>query len=101
MHDYFLLYREHRGKGLILRARTPEKHIKCILNWILEDEGDTEIPHFVADNKSWLYPFDPKKVNCAMLLRDSKSLASEILDIGEQMQKIEQLLRTFVKIMLP
>ena len=25
LHDAFLLYHEHRGKGLILRVRTPEK----------------------------------------------------------------------------
>ena len=55
LHDAFLLYRLHRGKGLILRAKTPEKHIKCIFDWMLEDEGDTGIPHFVADNISWLY----------------------------------------------
>ena len=81
------------GKGLTLRARTPEKHIKCILDWMVEDEGDTGIPHFVTDNISWLYPVDPKKINCAMLLRENKSIA--ILDIAEQMQKMEQILRDF------
>ena len=39
LHDAFLLYREHRGKGLTVRARTPEKHIKCILDWMMEDRG--------------------------------------------------------------
>ena len=43
---------------------------------MLEDEADTGIPHFVADNISWLYPVDPKKINCAVLLRENKSLAS-------------------------
>ena len=49
LHAALLLYHEHRGKSLILRARTTERHIKCILDWMLEDEGDTGIPHFVAD----------------------------------------------------
>ena len=62
---------------------------------MLEDEGDTGIPHFVTDNISRLYSVDPKEINCAMLLRDNKSLASAILDIGEQMQKMEQMLRDF------
>ena len=84
MHAALNLYHEHRAKGLILRARTPEKHIKCILDWMLEDEGDTGIPHFVADSISRLYPVDPKKINCAMLPRENKSLASAILDLGEQ-----------------
>ena len=39
---------------------------------MLEDEADTGIPHFVADNISWLDPVDPKKINCAMLLRENK-----------------------------
>ena len=60
-----------------------------------EDEGDLGTPHFVADNISWWYPVDPKKINCAMLLRENKSLASAILDFGEQMQKMEQILRDF------
>ena len=63
----------------MLRARIPEKIIKSILDWMLEDEADTGIPHFVADNISWLDPVDPKKINCAMLLRENKSLASAIL----------------------
>ena len=58
------------------------KHIKCISDWMLEDEGDTGITHFVADNISWLYPVDPKKINCAKLPRENKSLASAILDLG-------------------
>ena len=62
---------------------------------MLENDGDTGIPHFVADNLSWLYPVHPKKINCAMLLRETKSLASAILDTGEQMQKMEQMLRNF------
>ena len=80
---------------MILRARTPEKHIKCILGWMLEDEADTWIPHFVADNISWLYLVDPKKINFAMLLRENKSLASAILDLGEQIQQMKQMLRDF------
>ena len=51
---------------VLITVQTPEKRIKCILDWILEDEADTGIPHFVADNISWLYPVDPK-INCAML----------------------------------
>ena len=90
LHHALLLYHEHRGKGLILRAKNPEKHIKCILDWMLEDEGDTGITYFVADNIiSWLYPVDPQKINCAMLLRENKSLASVILDLVEQIQKMK------------
>ena len=37
LHAALLLYNECRGKGLILRARTPEKHKKCILDWMLGD----------------------------------------------------------------
>ena len=88
-------------KGLTLWAKTPEKHIKYIFDWMLEDERDTEIPHFVADNVSWLYPVDPKKINCPMLLRDNKSLASAILDIVEQMQKMEQILRDYCQSYVP
>ena len=61
LHDALLHYWEHRGKGL-----TPEKHIKCILDWMLEDDDESGIPHFVADKISWLYPVDPKKNNCTM-----------------------------------
>ena len=86
---------------MILRARTPEKHIKCILDWILEDEGDSGIPHFVADNISWLYPVDPKKINCAMLLRKNKSLASAIRDLDEQIQKMTQMLQDFCENYVP
>ena len=50
LHDAFHLYHNHRGKGLILRAKTIEKKIKCILEWMMEDEGEIGIPHFVADN---------------------------------------------------
>ena len=60
-----------------------------------EDEGDLGIPHFVADNISRWYPVEPKKINCAMLQKENKSLASSIPDIGEQMQMIEQMLRDF------
>ena len=80
---------------MILRARTPERHTKCILDWMLEDEADTGIPHFVGHNISWLNPFDPKKINCAMLLRENKSLASAILYLGEQIQQMKQMLRDF------
>ena len=45
LHAALILYQEHRGQGLILRARTPEKHIKCISDCMLEDEADTGIPH--------------------------------------------------------
>ena len=89
LHAALLLYHEHRGKRLISRARTPEKHLKCILDWMLEDEADTGIPHFVADNIAWLYPVDPKKIDCAMLLRENKSLASAILDLGEHIQQMK------------
>ena len=58
-----------------------------------EDEGDPGVPHFVGDNISWWYPVDKKKIKCAMLLRENKSLASAILDLGEQMQKMEQIIR--------
>ena len=102
LHDALLQYHEHRVKGLILRARTPEKHIKCILDWMLENKGDTGIPHFVADNISWwLYPVGPKKINCAMLLRENKSLAPAILDLGEQIQKMKQMLRDFCQNYIP
>ena len=59
--------------------------------------GDLGIPHFVADNISWWYPVDQKKKNCAMLLRENKSLASAILDLDKQMQKMEQMLPDFCK----
>ena len=95
LQDAFNLYLDHRGKGLILRAITPQKMIKCILEWMMEDEGDTGIPNFVADNIPWLFPVDPKKINCEMLLRENKSSASAILDLGEEMQKTEQMLRDF------
>ena len=73
--------------------------IKCIMEWMTEDEGDTGIPHFVADNISWWYPVDPKKINsCALLQREFKSQASAILDLVEQMQKIEQIYEIYVKI---
>ena len=65
------------------------------MEWMTEDEGDLGIPHFVADNISWWYPVDPNKIKCAMLLRENKSLASAILYLGEQMQKMEQMLRNF------
>ena len=62
---------------------------------MLEDEADTGIPHFVTDNISWLYPVDPKKINCEMLLRENKSLASAILDLGEQIQQMKQMQQDF------
>ena len=95
LHEAFYLYHVHRGKGLILRARTREKKIKFILDWMLEDAVHTGIPHFVADNISWMHPVDPKKIICVLLLRKNKSLASVILDIGEQMQNMKQMLRDF------
>ena len=60
-----------------------------------EDEDVLGIPHFVADNTSWWYPVDPKKINCAMSQRGNKSLASAILDLREQMQKISLMSRDF------
>ena len=65
------------------------------MEWMTEDEGDLGIPHFVADNISRWYPADPNKINCAMFMRDNKSLASAILDLGEQVQKMEQMLLDF------
>ena len=59
--DAFHIYYDHRGKGLTLRANTPEKKICCILKWMMEDESHTGIAHFVTDNKSWLHPIGPKK----------------------------------------
>ena len=50
LHDAFHLCHDHRGKGLILRARIPETLIKCISDWLMEDEDDRGITHFVADN---------------------------------------------------
>ena len=70
LHDELLHYQEHRGKGLTLRARSPENHITCLLDWMLEDEGESGIPHFVAGNISWLYPLDPKKINCSVAERE-------------------------------
>ena len=86
---------------MILRARTPEKHIKCILDWMLDDEGDTGIPHFVVDNISWLYSVAPRKINCAMLPRENKSLASAILDLREQIQKLNQVQQDFCQNYVP
>ena len=65
------------------------------MEWMTEDEGDLGIPHFVADNIPWWCLADPKKINCALLLRETKSLENAILDLGEQMQKMEQMLRDF------
>ena len=100
VQEAFHLYHNLRRKGLTSRAKASDKMIKCIMEWMTEDEGALGVPHFVADNISWWYPVDGKKINCAMLLRENKSLASAIiLDLGEQMQKMEQMLRdgTFVK----
>ena len=69
-----------------MKGKDPREDLKCILDWMLEDEADTGITHFVADNISWLYPVDPKKINCAMLLEENKSLASAILDLVEQIR---------------
>ena len=93
------LYHTLRRKGLTSRAKVSDKIIKCIMEWITEDEGDLGITHFVADNISCWYPVDPKKINCAMLLGENKSLASAILDLGEPMQKMEHMLRDFCKSM--
>ena len=38
--------------GLISRAKTVEKIIKCIMEWLVEDKSDTGIPHFVAEAAS-------------------------------------------------
>ena len=52
-----------------------------ILDWMLEDKVDTGIPHFIADNLSWLYPVDPKKINCAITgLCDSGSWGADTAD---------------------
>ena len=67
------------------------------MEWMTEDKGDLGIPHFVADNISWWYPVDPKKINCAMLLTENKSRASKILDLGEKMKKTSKCCGTFVK----
>ena len=47
------------------------------------------------DNISWWYPVDSKRINCAMLQSENKSVASAILDLGEQMKKMEQVLWDF------
>ena len=60
VHGAFHLYHDLRGKGLNSRAKTSYNMIKCIIELMLEDEGDMGIPHFVADNISWWYPIDPK-----------------------------------------
>ena len=73
----------------------------CIFDWMLEDDADTGIPHFVADNISWLYPVDPKKINCVMLLRENKSLASAIMDLGEQIQQMKQMPQDFCQNYVP
>ena len=57
---------------------------KCILDWMLEDEADTGIPHFVVDDISWLYPVDPKKINCAMLPRENNSLLLRFWILGSR-----------------
>ena len=96
VHEAFHLYHDLRGNVLTSRAKASDKMIKCIIEWMTEDEGDTEIPHCVSDNISWWYLVDPKKINGAMLQRDNKSLASAIPDLGEQMQKMEQMLLDFL-----
>ena len=50
VHETFHLYHYLRGKGLTSRAKTSDKLIKFITEWLSEDEGDTGIPHFEADN---------------------------------------------------
>ena len=95
VHEAFHVYHILRRKGLTSRAKASDKIIKSITELITEDEGGTGIPHFAADNISWYYPVDPKKINCAMLQRENKSPASAILDLGEQMQKMEQMLWDF------
>ena len=95
VQEAFHLYHTLRRKGLTSRAKASDKILKCIMEWMTEDEGGLDIPNFVADNISWWYPVDPKKINCAMLLRENKFLASAIPDLGEQMKKMEQMLRDF------
>ena len=85
VQEEFHLYHTLRRKGLTSWVMTSDKIIKCIMEWMTEDKGDLGIPHFVADNISRWYPVDPNKINFAMLLRENKSLASAILDLGEQM----------------
>ena len=95
MHEAFHLYHDLRLKGPTSREKASDKMIKCIMEWMTEDEDDTGIAHFVADNISWWNPVDPKKIDGAMLQRGNKSPASAILDLGEQMQKMEQMLHYF------
>ena len=49
----------------------------------------------------YLYPVDQRKINCEMLLRENKSLASAILDLGEQIQKMKQMLQNFCQNYVP
>ena len=66
--------------GPDFKGKYSEKMIKCIQEWMMEDEGDMGIPQFVTDNISWWYHVDPNKIYCTMLQRDNKSLASAVLD---------------------
>ena len=97
VQEAFDLYHDLQEKGLTSRAKDSDKITKCIIEWVTEDKGDTRIPHFVVDNISSWFPFDPKKFNGAMLQRENKYLASAIQDLGEQMQKMEQMLSDFCK----
>ena len=56
--EAFHLYHTLRRKGLTSRGKTSDKIIKCIIEWMTEDEGDLGFQHFPADNISWWYPVD-------------------------------------------
>ena len=58
--EAFHLYHTLRRKGLRSRAKTSDKIIKCIMEWMTEDESGTGIPHFVAlkQFKTILFPQD-------------------------------------------
>ena len=85
MRHFTSIIHELRGKGLTARAKTPERMINCIMEWMEEDEDKPGITHFVADNISWWYPVDPKEINCAILQRENQSLASAVLGLGEKL----------------
>ena len=95
VHEAFHLYHTFRRQCLTSRANTTDKIVKCIMEWMTEDKGGTGIPHFVADNISWWYPVDSKKIYSAMLQRENKSLVSAIMDLVDQMQKMELMFRRF------
>ena len=60
-----------------------------------EDEGGTGMPHFALTMCHGGIPLVQRR--STMLQRENKSLASAILDIGEQMKKMEQMLQDSCK----